>query len=81
MKENVSFASCFVALRVNFIDRTDTRFARAPRYFRAGTRRLDGFQILDEVVLLLLGQFQFGDGIVMVDGRVEARLPGDHFDM
>jgi hypothetical protein len=41
---------------------------------RAGARRLDGFQILDEVVLLLLGQFQFEDAIVMVDGRVEARL-------
>jgi hypothetical protein len=49
--------------------------------FRAGARRLDGFQILDEVVLLLLGQFQFEGTIVMVDDRVEARLPGNHFDM
>ena len=48
---------------------------------RAGARRLDGFQILDEVVLLLLGQFQFEGTIVMVDDRVEARLPGNHFDM
>jgi hypothetical protein len=46
------------------------------RHFRAGARLLDGFQALDEVVLLLLGQFQFEDAILMVDGRVEACLPG-----
>jgi hypothetical protein len=49
--------------------------------FRAGAWLLDGFQILDEVVLLLLGQFQFEGTIVMVYDRVEARLPGNHFDM
>src|ERR1700730_1164307 len=62
MKEKVSFASCFVALSVNFIDRTDTRFAR-----------LDGFQVLDQIVLLLLGQAQFEDTIVMVDDVGQSR--------
>jgi hypothetical protein len=51
----------------------ETRFARAPRYFRAGARRLDGFQVIDEVVLLLLGQFQFEGTIVMVDDVRQGR--------
>jgi hypothetical protein len=35
--------------------------------FRAGARRLDGFQVFDQVVLLLLGQAQFEDTIVVVN--------------
>jgi len=63
----VSFASCFVALNVNFIDRTDTRFARTPRYFRTNPRRLVGFQVLNQVRLFVLGQPQFEDTIVVVN--------------
>ena len=70
---------CFVAPRADFSLLKKTKLGALP--FRAGARRLDGFQILDEVVLLLLGQFQFEGTIVMVDDRVEARLAGNHFDM
>jgi hypothetical protein len=41
--------------------------------FRAGARRLDRFQVLDQVVLFLLGQPQFEDTIVVVDDVGQGR--------
>jgi hypothetical protein len=37
------------------------------RSFRAGARRLNGFQIFDQVLLFLLSQLQFEDTIVVVN--------------
>ena len=41
--------------------------------FRAGARRLDGFQVFDQVVLFLLSQPQFEDTIVVVDDVGQGR--------
>ena len=70
---------CFVAPRADFTCSKKNQIRTLA--FRAGARRLDGFQVLDQVVLLLLCQAEFEDTIVMVDDRVEARLAGNHFDM
>ena len=66
---------CFVAPRADFPAQKN-QIRTLP--FRAGARRLDGFQILDQVVLLLLGQAQFEDTIVMVDDSQAGSRIGRH---